>query len=65
MIPQTVPNKPINGAADATLAAGGRVVGVIPEALMQREVGHAGLSELHVVPTMGSTRSPRSHGGTP
>jgi uncharacterized protein (TIGR00730 family) len=38
--------------ADATLAAGGRVVGVIPEALMQREVGHAGLSELHVVPTM-------------
>lgn len=39
-------------AADATLAAGGRVVGVIPEALMQREVGHAGLSELHVVPTM-------------
>jgi uncharacterized protein (TIGR00730 family) len=38
--------------ADATLAAGGRVVGVIPEALMQREVGHAGLSELHVVPDM-------------
>jgi len=39
-------------AADATLAAGGRVVGVIPEALMRREVGHAGLDELHVVPTM-------------
>jgi uncharacterized protein (TIGR00730 family) len=38
--------------ADATLGAGGRVVGVIPEALMQREVGHAALSELHVVPTM-------------
>ena len=38
--------------ADATLAAGGRVVGVIPEALMQREVGHPGLSEQHVVPTM-------------
>lgn len=38
--------------ADATRAAGGRVVGVIPEALMQREVGHAGLDELHVVPTM-------------
>jgi uncharacterized protein (TIGR00730 family) len=38
--------------ADATLAAGGRVVGVIPDALMQREVGHGGLSELHVVPTM-------------
>ena len=38
--------------ADATLAAGGRVVGVIPEALKQAEVGHLGLSELHVVPTM-------------
>jgi uncharacterized protein (TIGR00730 family) len=38
--------------ADATLAAGGRVVGVIPESLMRREVGHPALSELHVVPTM-------------
>ena len=38
--------------ADATLAAGGRVVGVIPESLKQREVGHAGLHELHVVSTM-------------
>jgi hypothetical protein len=38
--------------ADATLAAGGRVVGVIPQALMKREVGHNGLTELHVVQTM-------------
>ncbi len=38
--------------ADATLAAGGRVVGVIPETLVQREVQHKGLSELHVVPNM-------------
>jgi uncharacterized protein (TIGR00730 family) len=38
--------------ADAVLAAGGRVIGVIPDSLMQREVGHTGLSELHVVPTM-------------
>ena len=38
--------------ADATLSAGGRVVGVIPESLMRREVGHEGLHELHVVPTM-------------
>ena len=38
--------------ADAALAAGGRVVGVIPESLMRLEVGHAGLSELHVVQTM-------------
>lgn len=38
--------------ADAVLAAGGRVVGVIPETLKKREVGHAGLHELHVVQTM-------------
>jgi uncharacterized protein (TIGR00730 family) len=38
--------------ADATLAAGGTVVGVIPESLMRREVGHRGLTELHVVATM-------------
>lgn len=38
--------------ADAALAAGARVVGVIPQALMDREVGHAGLTELHVVQTM-------------
>jgi uncharacterized protein (TIGR00730 family) len=38
--------------ANAALAAGGRVVGVIPESLKALEVGHAGLHELHVVPTM-------------
>jgi uncharacterized protein (TIGR00730 family) len=38
--------------ADATLAAGGTVTGVITDALMQREVGHTGLTELSVVPTM-------------
>lgn len=38
--------------ADATLAAGGTVVGVITEALLKREVGHRGLTELHVVRTM-------------
>lgn len=38
--------------ADAALAAGGRVVGVIPDSLMQREVGHHRLHELHIVPTM-------------
>ena len=38
--------------ADAALAAGGRVVGVIPETLQRLEVGHVGLHELHVVPTM-------------
>lgn len=38
--------------ADAALAAGGRVTGVIPEDLMAREVGHRGLSELRVVSSM-------------
>ena len=38
--------------ADAALQAGARVVGVIPESLMGREMGHRGLSELHVVQTM-------------
>jgi len=38
--------------ADAALAAGARVVGVIPNSLMVRELGHAGLAEQHVVETM-------------
>lgn len=38
--------------ADEVLAAGGRVVGVIPELLLNKEVGHRGLTELHVVPDM-------------
>jgi len=39
-------------AAQASLDAGGRVIGVITEQLMLREVGHSGLDELHVVATM-------------
>jgi uncharacterized protein (TIGR00730 family) len=38
--------------ADAALAAGGEVVGVIPQALVDREIAHPGLSELHVVQSM-------------
>ena len=38
--------------ADAALKAGGEVIGVIPEALKAREVGHTGLTELRVVETM-------------
>lgn len=38
--------------ADAALAAGGRVVGVIPEHLMRREVGHLQTTELIVTATM-------------
>lgn len=38
--------------ADAALSEGGEVVGVIPRALWEREIGHRGLSQLHVVETM-------------
>jgi uncharacterized protein (TIGR00730 family) len=38
--------------ADACLNAGGRVVGVIPRALLERELGHPGLTTLHVVGSM-------------
>ena len=38
--------------ADAALAAGGEVVGVIPQHLVDHEVAHAGLTELHVTATM-------------
>ncbi len=38
--------------ADAALAAGGEVIGVIPEALQSAEVTHKGCSEVHVVPGM-------------
>jgi uncharacterized protein (TIGR00730 family) len=42
----------MGAVADAVMACGGQVIGVIPQALMDREVGHAGLTELHVVQTM-------------
>jgi hypothetical protein len=38
--------------ADEVLRAGGEAVGVIPENLMAREVGHNGLTKLHVVRSM-------------
>src|SRR5580700_6316063 len=42
----------MGAVADAALAAGGEVVGVIPDVIMDREIGHKGLTELHVVRTM-------------
>lgn len=38
--------------ADAALDAGGTVTGVIPEALMKKELAHGGLTELVVTPSM-------------
>lgn len=42
----------MGAVADAALAAGGEVIGVIPQALVAAEVAHRGLSELQVVETM-------------
>lgn len=38
--------------ADACLSEGGRVIGVIPQALADKEVAHAGLTELRIVKSM-------------
>jgi len=38
--------------ADAVLAAGGEAIGVIPQALADREIAHAGLTDLRVVDSM-------------
>ena len=38
--------------ADACLAEGGRVIGVLPVGLFSREVGHTGITELHEVASM-------------
>jgi uncharacterized protein (TIGR00730 family) len=38
--------------ADAALEAGGRVVGIIPQSLVDAEIAHRGISELHVVHSM-------------
>ncbi len=43
--------------ADAALAAGGEVIGVIPEALKVLEVGHKNLTAMHVVPDMHSRKA--------
>lgn len=42
----------MGAVADAALAAGGTVIGVIPEAMVDREAAHRGLSELRIVSDM-------------
>lgn len=42
----------MGSVADAVLAGGGRVTGVIPAFLQQKEIAHPGLTELHVVDSM-------------
>jgi uncharacterized protein (TIGR00730 family) len=42
----------MGAAADGILEAGGEAIGVIPRALMDRELGHKGMTQLHVVESM-------------
>ena len=42
----------MGAVADAALAAGGEVIGIIPQALVDAEVAHRGCTELHVVANM-------------
>lgn len=42
----------MGAVADATLATGGRVIGVIPKTLVDKEQAHHGCTELHIVDTM-------------
>ena len=42
----------MGAVADSALEAGGEVIGIIPQALVDAEVAHRGLTELHVVDTM-------------
>jgi len=42
----------MGAVADGALAAGGHVIGVIPRALMERELGHTGIQDLRVVADM-------------
>ena len=38
--------------ADSVLGAGGKVIGVLPQSLVEREVAHPGLTQLHIVSSM-------------
>lgn len=42
----------MGAVANASLAGGGKEIGVIPHVLVDKEVGHSGCTELHVVDTM-------------
>ena len=42
----------MGAVADGALAAGGEVIGVMPRALVEREIAHQGLTRLHIVDSM-------------
>ena len=47
----------MGSVADACLSEGGRVIGVIPQALADKEVAHSGLTELRIVKSMHERKS--------
>ncbi len=47
----------MGAVADSVMGGGGRVVGVIPEAMATKEVAHDGLTEMHVVSSMHERKS--------
>ena len=51
----------MGAVADAALAAGGEVIGVIPSKLMDLELGHKGATEMYVVDSMHSRKSMMMH----
>ena len=42
----------MGAVADAALAIGGEVIGVMPQSLVDREIAHTGLTKLHIVQSM-------------
>ncbi len=49
--------------ADAAIDAGGKVIGVVPRSLVEREIAHRGLTELYVVETMHERKTKMSELG--
>ena len=47
----------MGAVADAVLAAGGKVIGVIPQALVDKEIAHSGLRDLRIVRSMHDRKS--------
>ncbi|MFY0606010.1 MAG: TIGR00730 family Rossman fold protein [Cyclobacteriaceae bacterium] len=51
----------MGACADAVMADGGEVIGIIPKKLMELEVGHTGISDLFVVDTMHERKAKMAH----
>ena len=51
----------MGAAADAALQAGGEVVGVIPKDILDKEVGHGGVTELYTVGSMHERKMKMAH----